>query len=185
MRKSIEKKRKEAKETKGHGAMKRLQRDARGSATVEMAVLMPMFLILMILLIYMGLYLYDRTVVYGDAYLAALRASELTEEKSEEVYAKADTWFTGLQKGQLIALPEVTRELTVDAKGVRIVYCGEVVVPVMSGSPYFGQWGSYSFSGDAYAAWHRPVTLIRRWRVMEKLLGQNGEAEEKRQAESE
>lgn len=152
-----------------------LRKDARGSATIEMAVLMPMIAVLMILLIYLALYLYDRTVLYGDAYLAALRASELSEERSEEVYAKADAWFTSLKEGQLIALPEVSRELTVDAKGVRILYNGEVVVPIMAGSTIFEQWESFCFSGNAYAAWHRPVTFIRRCRVLEELFEQNEE----------
>lgn len=152
-------------------------KDTRGSATIEMTVLMPMIVVLMILLIYLALYLYDRTVLYGDAYLAALRASAFTEETSEEIYGRADTWFTSLQEGQLIALQEVWRELTVDAGGVRILYGGEVVVPVISDSTFFEQWGSYSFSGEAYAARHRPVTFIRRCRVLENLTGQNGETE--------
>lgn len=151
--------------------MSRFRKDARGSATVEMAVLMPIILILMILLIYMALYLYDRSVLYGDAYLAALRASALTGQTSDEVYVRADTEFTGLQEGQLIAISEILRELTVDADGVRIAYGGGVVVPVMAESRIFTQWESYSFSGEAYAARHRPVTFIRRCRVLEKLLG--------------
>lgn len=162
-----------------------LRRDARGSATVEMTVLMPMILMLMILLVYMALYLYDRTVLYGDAYLAALRASEFTEEQSSEVYARADTWFTSLQEGQLIALPEAWRELTVDADSVRIVYGGEVVVPVMQNSTIFEQWGSYSFSGEVCASRHRPVTFIRRCRVLEKLFEQSGETEGGQLAEPE
>lgn len=164
-------------ECKGVGRMEMFHKDARGSATIEAAVLMPMIAVIMILLIYLALYLYDRTVLYGDAYLAALRASELSEERSEEVYAKADAWFTALKEGQLIALPEVSRELTVDAEGVRILYSGEVVVPIMAGSTVFEQWESFCLSGDAYAARHRPVTFIRRCRVLEELLGQNGEVE--------
>ncbi|MDE5819210.1 MAG: pilus assembly protein [Lachnospiraceae bacterium] len=161
------------------------RKDARGSATIEMAVLMPMIAVLMILLIYLALYLYDRTVLYGDAYLAALRASELSEERSEEVYAKADAWFSSLKEGQLIALSEMSRELTVDAKGVRILYNGEVVVPIMTGNMIFDQWESFCFSGDAYAARHRPVTFIRRCRVLEELLGQEEEAENSGETEPE
>ena len=149
-------------------------RDNRGSATVEMAVLMPMIAVLMILLIYMALYLYDRSVIYGDAYLAALRASALTEEEGGEVYAKADAWFTSLQEGQLIAASDVSRFLAVDAEGVEISYQGEVVVPVISGGTIFERWGSYLFSGKAYAVRHRPVTFIRRCRVMERMLCENG-----------
>lgn len=160
--------------------MRGFRRDRRGSATIEMAVLMPMILIIMILLIYMAFYLYDRTVLYGDAYLAALRASELTGEAGATVYAKADTEFTALQEGQLMAMSEVLRELVVDADGVRILYGGEVIVPVVSGSSVFAQWESYAFSGEAYAARHKPVTFIRRCRVLERLLEGSSEAEEER-----
>lgn len=157
--------------------MKGLWKDRRGSATVEMAVLMPMILILMILIIYLTLYFYDRSVLYGDAYLAALRASEQPEEENETLYAKADACFAALQEGQLIALSQVPHELTVDADGVEISYSGEVIVPVMTGSMAFQEWGSYVFADHAYAARHRPVTFIRRCRILERMLSQEEEPE--------
>lgn len=157
--------------------MKEFWKDGRGSATVEMAVLMPMILILMILLIYMALYLYDRSVLYGDAYLAALGASEQPEADHETLYAKADACFAALQEGQLIALSKATHELTVDADGVRISYSGEVAVPVMAESKVFQEWGSYVFSDNAYAGRHRPVTFIRRCRVLERMLPKQEEPE--------
>lgn len=155
-----------------------IQKDMRGSATIEMAVLMPIMMLLILLLIYMALYLYDRSVLYGDAYLAALRASGKPETGSEELYAEADAVFTLLQEGQLIALPAVARELNVDADGVRIRYNGEVIVPVMETSIIFERWKSYAFSGEAYAQRHRPVTFIRRCRVLERLLQEEDYGEE-------
>lgn len=157
--------------------MKGFREDERGSATIEMAVLMPMILILMILLIYLALYLYDRSVLYGDAYLAAFIASEQPEEDNETLYAEADACFSALQEGQLIALSKVLYELTVDADGVEISYSGEVAVPVMEGSTVFREWESYVFSDSAYAARHRPVTFIRRCRILERMLSQEEEPE--------
>lgn len=157
--------------------MKEFRKDGRGSATVEMAVLMPIILILMILLIYLALYLYDRSVLYGDAYLAALGASEQPDADNETLYAKADACFAALQEGQLIALPKVQHELTVDTDGVKISYSGVVLVPVMAESTIFEEWGSYVFSDHAYVGRHRPVTLIRRCRVLERILPKEEEPE--------
>lgn len=147
-------------------------RDARGSATVELTVIAPILLIIMLLLVYMGLYLYDRTVLYADAYLAAFRAAQMTEQSNEDVYVEAGRQIADAMEGQLIALPEVDREITVTYQGVRITYSGEVSVPVIqSGSP-FETWGSYAFEGEAYAARHRPVTFIRRCRLLFRLAEQ-------------
>lgn len=157
-------------------------RDVRGSATVELTVIAPILLIIMLLLVYMGLYLYDRTVLYADAYLAAFRAAQMTEQSNEEVYAEVGRQIADAMEGQLIALPEVDREITVTYQGVRITYSGEVSVPVIqSGSP-FETWGSYAFEGEAYAARHRPVTFIRRCRLLLRLAEQN-ETEEAEEAD--
>lgn len=157
-------------------------RDARGSATVELTVIAPILLIIMLLLVYMGLYLYDRTVLYADAYLAAFRAAQMTEQSNEEVYAEAGRQIADAMEGQLIALPDVEREITVTNQGVRITYSGEVSVPVIQSGSLFEEWGSYAFEGEAYAAMHRPVTFIRRCRLLFRLAEQE-ETEKSQEAE--
>lgn len=149
--------------------------DERGSATVEAAVIVPIIFVILWLVIYMGLYLYDRNVVYFDAYLSAFRAAELTETDNEEAYSEAAAQMEQAIEGQLIALPEITQEITVTWKGVQITYSGEVVVPVMQNGLLFEEWGSYAFAGEAHAERHRPVTFIRRCRALEKLAEQKAE----------
>ncbi len=149
--------------------------DERGSATVEAAVIVPIILVILWLVIYMGLYLYDRNVIYFDAYLSAFRAAELAGTGNEEVYSEAAVQMEQAIEGQLIALPEVSQEITVTRKGVQIAYSGEVVVPVVQNGLLFGEWASYAFAGEARAERHRPVTFIRRCRALEKLAEQKAE----------
>lgn len=152
--------------------MKKVRHNDRGSAVIEMAVIAPILLVIMILMIYMGLYLYNVNVLYGDAYLAAFRAVQMTDGENGERYAEAGGQLETLLEGQLIALKQVEREITADQKGVRIGYRGSVPVPIVQSGSLFERWECFVLEGEAGASLHRPVTFIRHCRLLERLLGQ-------------
>ncbi len=143
---------------------------ARGSATLEMSILMPMLCILLILLIYMGFYLYDRTVLYCDAYLSALYAVCEPDSKNEDAYITADENMQESVKEQLIAMPSVRVGVTVDYGQVRVDYEGAVEVPIADQNIFFQEWNAFQISESCTAKRHKPVTFIRQCRKAEQLL---------------
>ncbi len=143
---------------------------ARGNATVEVSILMPMLCVLIILLMYLGFYLYDRTVLYADSYLAALQGVSDADMTNEEAYRQVTDSLEMQMEGQLIAVSKMETGVTVTYDEVIVSYESEVEVPVIGENPFFAEWGVFEISGVVSAARHRPVTFIRQCRKLERLL---------------
>ena len=150
---------------------------AKGSATVELSILMPMICVLIIVLMYMGFYLYDRTVMYADAYLAALYGVENPQLDNEEAYEKAAVVLSKQMEGQLIALPEPETEICVTYEGIEISFTGEVEVPVIGENSFFSEWRVFAMDEAVSALRHRPVTFIRQCRKLERLVEESKDGE--------
>lgn len=153
---------------------------ARGSATVELSILMPMICVLIIVLMYMGFYLYDRTVLYADAYLAALYGVENPLLDNESAYKKTAEVLEEQMDGQLIALPEPETEICVTYEGVEVSFTGDVEIPIIGQQSFFSEWSVLAIDGMVSASRHRPVTFIRQCRKLEKLVEdrENGESDD-------
>ncbi len=143
---------------------------AKGSATVELSILMPMICVLVILLMYMGFYLYDRTVLYADAYLAALHGVENPLIDNEAAYEKTRALLAEQMEGQLIALPEPETDICVTYDGVEVSFVGNVEVPIIEEQSFFTEWRVFAIEGTVSASRHRPVTFIRQCRKLENLV---------------
>lgn len=143
---------------------------AKGSATIELSILMPMICVLIILLMYMGFYLYDRTVLYADAYLAALHGIENPLLDNETVYEKTRTLLVEQMNGQLIALSEPETDICASYDGVEISFLGNVEVPIIGEQSFFSEWGIFTIDGSVSVSRHRPVTFIRQCRKLENLV---------------
>lgn len=153
---------------------------AKGSATVELSILMPMICVLLMVLMYLGFYLYDRTVLYADAYLAALSGVEDPALDNEEAYREAAEVLAMQMEKQLIALPEPQTEICVTYDGIEVTFTGNVEVPILGENSFFSEWDVFAVSGAVSASRHRPVTFIRQCRKLEKLVEdrEDGEADD-------
>lgn len=156
---------------------KRERRGARGSATIELSILMPMLCVLILLLLYLGLYLYNRTVLYGDAYLAAYQGTFDAGAANEEAYRIAENELQERMEHQLVALDAIQTEVTVTYEEVAVSYEGSMAVPIAADNPFFDRWNLFAISGEVSAKRHRPVTFIRQCRKLEQLLETNEEGE--------
>ena len=142
----------------------------RGSATIEMSILMPMLVVILLLLIYMSFYLYDRTMMYCNAYVAALYGVEDPDESNEESYEKVKARIEELLQGQTIAMTETGMDIQVDYQGIRIDFCGNVDVPIAGETIFWGEWNRFDVCGAVSVQRHKPVTFIRQCRKIEQLI---------------
>lgn len=71
--------------------------------TVEAVLVFPMVLYVCVFIIYSGFYIYDRCVMWQDAYRAALRGSSLYRQDKQEVYNAAEDTLQMLMQEKYIA----------------------------------------------------------------------------------
>ena len=154
---------------------KRVGRGASGSATVEMSILMPMLCVLILMLLYLGFYLYDRTVLYGDAYLAAYYGACHADVSNEEAYRIAEDKMQEQTEKQLIAMDRLETEITVTYDEVTVAYEGTIKLPIANQNPFFDKWNQFEIKGQGSVARHKPVTFIRQCRKLERLLKEEEE----------
>lgn len=90
--------------------------------TVEAVLVFPMVLYVCVFIIYSGFYIYDRCVMWQDAYRAALRGSSLYRQDNQEVYNAAEDTLQILSKKKYIAAEcnftiKVQREVSIIVTG--------------------------------------------------------------------
>ena len=149
---------------------RRKVRGVSGSATIEMSILTPMLCVLIIVLLYLGIYLYNRTVLYGSAYLAAYAGVSEANVENEEAYRMADNQMREQMEGRLIAMDVLDPEITVTYDEVTVSYEGNMILPIATKNIFFERWNLFEIGGEVSAQRHRPVQFIRQCRKLEALL---------------
>lgn len=139
-----------------------------GYMTVEAGFLIPWVVFLFVFLIYAGFYLYDKCVLFQDAYTVCFRGSIQKEEGGPSAYINAhmkeqfgEKYFgTGDVQG------------SVRNQGQEVVVSGtcEIRVPVGHFLTMPGESG-WRIQAEARARVENPTKLIRRCRMAEKALG--------------
>lgn len=146
-----------------------MKKTAKGSATVELSILMPMICMLIWLLLYLGLYLYNRTVLYGAAYLAAYRSAYKADAANEDAYLIADRELQEQMDHQLVVMNGIQTDITVTYDEVLVSYEGGMEVPFLDEHSPFHEWGLFRVQEEVSAKRHKPVTFIRQCRKLERL----------------
>lgn len=146
-----------------------MKKTEKGSATVELSILMPMICTLILLLLYLGLYLYNRTVLYGAAYLAAYRSVFKANAANEDAYLVADRELQEQMDRQLVVMNGIQTDITVTYDEVLVSYEGRMEVPFIDEHSPFHDWGLFYVQEEVSAKRHKPVTFIRQCRKLEKL----------------
>lgn len=111
--------------------MKRyLANNMTGYFTVEAALLFPMVLMIIVFMIFLSFYCYDRCVLEQCAYAAALRGSSNRFSNTQEAYEVAEDAAETLIEGRLFAVREVNATVRVSGLAVTVSYECEVNMPV-------------------------------------------------------
>ena len=128
---------------------------------------MPVIIPILVLMIYFAFYIYDRGVIYGDVYIAALRACEDTDADNQTTWLKAHTELETLRENQTLALTEQDSEIRVSYTEVAIDFTGGVVTPIYSGANLFTELSYLQITGQVKVSRHKPVTFIRQCRKIQ------------------
>lgn len=111
--------------------MKRyLTRKVSGYFTVEAALLLPVTIMIIVFMIFLSFYCYDRCILEQCAYAAALRGSSNRFTSTQEAYEEAAGAAEALIERKLFAVKEVTSTVRVSGLAVTVTYECEVNMPV-------------------------------------------------------
>ena len=111
--------------------MKRcLTKNVAGYFTVEAALLLPFVFMIIVFMIFLSFYCYDRCVLEQCAYAAALRGSSNRFTNTQEAYEEAAGAAEDLITGRLFAVKECKASVRVSALTVTVSYECEVNMPI-------------------------------------------------------
>lgn len=111
--------------------MKRyLTKKMSGYFTVEAALLLPFAMMIIVFMIFLSFYCYDRCILEQCAYAAALRGSSNRFVNTQEAYEEAAGAAEDLIQGKLFAVREVNTTVRVSGLAVTVSYEYEVNMPV-------------------------------------------------------
>lgn len=136
------------------------------SYTVEAALLSPVFIGIIVLVIYMGIYLYNRSVLQEIANYSTQKAVSCQKEQ-EEMLQQAETVFQKKRMGHLFSVQKIQSKASVSNKSVTITVTGFVNVPVNHILKEFTGQNQWKIKVYAKAVFTKPVNFIRKVRTIE------------------
>lgn len=101
-----------------------------GYFTVEAALLLPFIMMVIVFMIFLSFYSYDRCVLEQCAYAAALRGSSNRFTNTQDAYEEAQTAAEALVAKKLFAVKELRTTVRVSGLAVTVSYECKVNMPV-------------------------------------------------------
>lgn len=148
---------------------KMLKKKEAGYFTVEAALIMPFVMLMIIMMLFLAIYCYDRCVMEQCAYEAALRGSSNRYRENTLASQEAMNAAATLTEGKLFALKDLHYEVTVDMNRVTVTYTAELNMPFIG-------WITEEFGNQRFvievkreALRNRQITLIRAFRKINGL----------------
>lgn len=146
--------------------MKRLHKEhghvyEAGYFTVEAALILPMVLLILTTMLFMGFYSYDRCILEQSAYEAALRGSSNRLSTQEEAFAEAESAAQSLLTEKVFAVSGLTYTVTVTQKSVTVAYECNVNVPFISWLSEYLENVDFNICVAKTVPRSRPVEKIR------------------------
>ena len=94
----------------------------KGSATIEAAFIIPFTMIVLVNLIYLSFFLYNRLILTEASYIAALRSSRMEWSDANERYKEAEKASSLLLENSLLVTPSYQKQIVVkkDKSQVRL-----------------------------------------------------------------
>ena len=127
--------------------------------TIEATLLFPVIFGAIIFTIYMGIYLYNTSVIKQISYVAALRGSQLLEVAKEEIELFVEQQLKELIEQKLLAQEVTQWEIKVSMGKIKVKVDMEMKVPFMEGISFIKK--IWRISGEAEVIRINPVDVIR------------------------
>lgn len=127
--------------------------------TVEASIIMPMIVIVLVFILYIGFYLYDVCVAGQFAYIAALRTSQQKELTMEELEAYGKKQLEELVTDRLVVTDTRQEKIKVTVRKI------EVEISTMIQMPFSNfiseKMGLWKIRGNGEVVRTDPVKYIR------------------------
>ena len=147
---------------------KRIQhKNMGGYMTLEAAFIIPWTIFLFVFLIYASFYLYDKCVLFQDAYTVCFRASVQKEEKSVSEYLSSHMEAQFGKK--YFGTGTIEKSVQQSDKEVRVYGECSVKVPFLHFLTMV-QTGGWQIQTEAKAQIINPTKVIRKCRMAENVL---------------
>ncbi len=140
-----------------------------GYFTVEAALIMPFVMLIIIMMLFLAVYCYNRCVLEQCAYEAALRGSSNRYRENTLAIQEAMDAAATLTEGKLFALKNLNYEVTVDMNRITVIYTAELNMPFVSWITR--EFGNQDFKLEVKreALRNRQITLVRAFRKINSL----------------
>lgn len=122
--------------------------------TVEASVIFPMVFGGIIFTIYLGIYLYNVSVIKQIAYISALRGSQIAADSSSEVEEYVEEQLGNLLDSKILMKENVEQEIKVSGKRIKVKLSMSLTVP-------WSEDGGWKIEREAGITRYNPVDIIR------------------------
>lgn len=139
----------------------------KGSYTVEAACLLPLILGVIVMLIYLGLYLHDRTILSETAYMAALKGSFLENASNSEIEHEMHSECENVLENNQFVLNNKNIKVTAESQSVSVTLSGQMEYPTLGVLRYIGVSGVLNVTAKENLKRINPVDTIRLYRIAE------------------
>ena len=133
----------------------------KGSSTVEMAFLIPLVTMMIILLLSLGIFLYNRSVLTAYASAAALRGSRQQDCSNEEIYNIVTTEIDRLVSCRLLFLDDYEKKVSIKGDEVTVTLGIEQKIPLIGICEPLLKKDTWSFAVTKTSKIQNPVFFIR------------------------
>ncbi|HOO80392.1 MAG TPA: pilus assembly protein [Lachnospiraceae bacterium] len=100
-----------------------------GMITIEACYIVPFTLMITMLLLWFGMYLYDCNVLSETASIAAICGSREAEKSNEEITELVTKRVEELLDDRLVSMDEPTLTVSVDYNTIQVTLCGQMEIP--------------------------------------------------------
>lgn len=128
--------------------------------TIEASVIFPMITGGIIFTIYLGIYLYNVSVIKQTAYIAALRGSQMVTDSSDEVEAYVKEQLESLLDQKIIMKKDIEQEIKVSVGTVKVKLSMNLAPPL--GEGIFSEMGLWKIEKEVRMERYHPVDFIRK-----------------------
>lgn len=130
--------------------------------TIEASLIFPMILGGIIFTIYLGIYLYNVSVIKQAAYIAALRGSQLINTSSSEIEGYVKEQLECLLDSKILIKENIRQEIKVSYGKIKVKLSMDMNVSLNKG--VFSKMELWKVEKEAVAMRYHPVNFIRKVR---------------------
>lgn len=150
------------------------RKDLKGSFTVEAAVIMPVVIIIIVMVMYLGFFQYNRCIMTQKLYVAALRGSIYDEELRVNQLEKSrytETELKALYGTKLLAGAGLESQIGFEKKEVFVDSKLYMKVPFVALLKKQGYKNGWSIHIEKKIQIFKEIDFIRNCRKLERVIG--------------